>query len=237
MYSFDYDAASALEELLAFDILESLPLMMPRIISVVAYVFTALSLYTIAKRRGIRNPWLAWIPVADVWVFGSLSDQYRYVVKREIKSKRKALLPLCIVSGILSTVVFVLVFILLVAALAFSMGSSSMASMLEQMAPLPTILVVLSLPCAGTLVAYAILYYKALYDVYTSCDPGNRVAYLVLSILFSFTKPVFLFICRNKDNGMPPRRSESVNDTPQQPAWQPTAPAQEPWEQKNRDYL
>ena len=205
--------------------------------SVVMWVFRALPVYTIAKRRGLRNPWLAWIPVADVWVLGSLSDQYRYVVKREIKSKRKALLPLCIVSGILSTVVFVLVFILLVAALAFSMGSSSMASMLEQMAPLPTILVVLSLPCAGTLVAYAILYYKALYDVYTSCDPGNRVAYLVLSILFSFTKPVFLFICRNKDNGMPPRRSESVNDTPQQPAWQPTAPAQEPWEQKNRDYL
>ena len=193
MYSFDYDAASALEELLAFDILERLPLMMPRIISVVAYVFTALSLYTIAKRRGIRNPWLAWIPVADVWVLGSLSDQYRYVVKREIKSKRKALLPLCIVSGILSTVVFVLVFILLVAALAFSMGSSSMASMLEQMAPLPTILVVLSLPCAGTLVAYAILYYfrSGYFPRYISYphNTGTTVSdSIVLSIIYYVKK-------------------------------------------------
>lgn len=231
-----YQFAYAIEE--GFALIPGLLSLIPSgAIHIATYVLTAMALYTMASRRGLNHPWLSWVPVANVWILGSLSDQYRYVVKREIKSKRKALLPLCIVSGILSTVVFVLVFILLVAALAFSMGSSSMASMLEQMAPLPTILVVLSLPCAGTLVAYAILYYKALYDVYTSCDPGNRVAYLVLSILFSFTKPVFLFICRNKDNGMPPRRSESVNDTPQQPAWQPTAPAQEPWEQKNRDYL
>ena len=237
MYSFDYDAAAALEELLEFDILASLPLMMPEIISIVTYVFTALSLHEIAKRRGIRKPWLAWIPVVNVWILGSLSDQYRYVVKGEIKSKRKALLPLCIVSGILSAVVYVLVFVLLIAALAFSMGGASMASMLEETAPLPTILVVLSAPCAGTLIAYAILYYKALYDVYTSCDPRNRVAYLVLSILFSFTKPIFLFVCRNKDGGMPPRRPEPVNYAPQQPSWQPAAPAQEPWEQENNKYL
>ena len=34
------------------------------------------------------------------------------------------------------------------------------------------------------------------------------VLYLVLSIFFNITMPIFLFICRNKDEGMPPRKTE-----------------------------
>ena len=41
------------------------------------YVLQSLGLYTIAERRGIRNPWLAWVPVANMWVLGSISDQYQ----------------------------------------------------------------------------------------------------------------------------------------------------------------
>ena len=35
----------------------------PMLLSIAGYVLTALALYTIARRRGLRNPWLAWIPV------------------------------------------------------------------------------------------------------------------------------------------------------------------------------
>ena len=51
------------------------------LMGIAAYVLTALALYTIAKRRGLNHPWLAWIPVASAWILGSLSDQYRYVVR------------------------------------------------------------------------------------------------------------------------------------------------------------
>ena len=51
------------------------------LVSIAAYVFSALALYTIAQRRGIRKAWLAWVPVLSVWILGSISDQYRYVVK------------------------------------------------------------------------------------------------------------------------------------------------------------
>ena len=47
------------------------------IIQIAVYVFTSLALYTIAKRRGINHPWLSWIPVANVWILGSIADQYR----------------------------------------------------------------------------------------------------------------------------------------------------------------
>ena len=46
----------------------------------------------------------------------------------------------------------------------------------------------------------------ALYDVYASCDPQNAALYLVLSIFFRFLVPVFLFISRDMEKGMPPRK-------------------------------
>lgn len=238
MYSADYEAASVLEKFLESGGFITLSANLTQILSLAAYVLTAYSLYTIAKRRGISNPWLAWIPVVDVWVLGSISDQYRYVVKGEFKSKRKALIPLRIISGILY--VFMLAFAMMLffaAAAASSMSGPGMANMLEEAAPLPTIMLVVGVLGTGTLLAYAILYFTALYDVYASCDPDNRVAFLVLSILFGFLKPLFLFLDRSKDNGMPPRRPDPVNYAPQHPAWQPTAPVQEPWEQENKDYL
>ena len=234
MYSFDFESASALEDFFTSGAFANLSISLSRVLSIAAYVLTAYSLYTIANRRGISKPWLAWIPVADMWILGSISDQYRYVVKGEIKSKRKALIPMCIISGIFCMILLVIAMMLIFIAAASGMSGTSMASMLEDAAPLPAIMLVLGVLGVGVMVAYAIVYYKALYDVYTSCDPDNRVAYLVLSILFGFLKPVFLFLSRNKENGMPPRRSEPVNYTYQEPVWQP---AQEPWKQENKDYL
>lgn len=66
MYSADYEAASVLEKFLESGGFITLSANLTQILSLAAYVLTAYSLYTIAKRRGISNPWLAWIPVVDV---------------------------------------------------------------------------------------------------------------------------------------------------------------------------
>src|SRR5699024_11895073 len=58
----------------------------------VLYIFQSCSLYSIAKRRGISNPGLAWVPVAFVWILGSVSDQYQYVVRGKVCNRRKILL-------------------------------------------------------------------------------------------------------------------------------------------------
>ena len=47
-------------------------------VSVAIYVFTALSMHTIAQRRGISCPWLAWIPVANLWGKVKNTDSTRY---------------------------------------------------------------------------------------------------------------------------------------------------------------
>lgn len=86
-YSYDYlpDAASIGFAFLGIFFVFAL---IALVISVTIYVLEALGIYTIAKRRGIHNPWLAWIPVAQYWILGSISDQYQYVVKGNVRNRR-----------------------------------------------------------------------------------------------------------------------------------------------------
>ena len=70
-----------------------------------------------------------------------------------------------------------------------------------------------------------VVQYMALYDIYRSCEPGNATLYLVLSIFVSLSQPVFLFLCRNKDDGLPQPQPE-IPPT----SWQPQEPPQEPWQ-------
>ena len=49
--------------------------------SLIAYIFEAIGLYTLAKRRGLRYPGLAWVPVANVWILGALADNYMSVTE------------------------------------------------------------------------------------------------------------------------------------------------------------
>lgn len=186
------------------------------ILGIVGYVLTALALYTLAQRRGIKNAWLSWVPVVNCWIIGSLSDQYRYVVKGEVKNKRKTLLILNIITWILSAAMIV-VLIVMVAGVAKSAiaGTGEAELMNAVFGPLLGILG-LCVPMAGVGIATAVVRYMAMYDIYTSCTPKNNVIFLVLSIIFSITEPFFLFFTRNKDDGMPPRRQEPVYETPQQ---------------------
>ena len=202
------------------------------LLKIAAYVLTALTLYTVASRRELKHPWLAWIPVANVWLLGSISDQYRYVVKGENRSKRKILLILRILAAVL-----VVVMVCLGVAAAVKVVSAVMRSVPEEqfigmvMGPAIGILGVW-VPMLGVSIAYVIIRFMALYDVYKSMDPKNSVMYLVLSILFNVTEPFFLFFNRNKDEGMPPRKHTPLF---REPVYE--QPQEEPWNNSETDYL
>ena len=190
----------------------------PMLLSIAGYVLTALALYTIARRRGLRNPWLAWIPVADCWLLGSLSDQYRYVLKGEHRSKRKILLFF----RVLITIMWISLMGLLVNLCFHAVGGVFWGAMSDermfQILHQAMNLLVLCLPLIGISIAYAVFRYMALYDIYKSLDPENCVLFLVLSILFGITEPFFLFFSREKDGGMPPRK-QPVQDAPSSNDW------------------
>ncbi len=187
------------------------------IFGVVCYVLRAMALYTMAQRRQIRNAWLAWVPVLSCWILGSLSDQYRYVAKGQIKSKRKWLVGLNIARMILAAVI----------------AANLVAMVIRYFAPFDhsgpvfrefTSLLAYALPVVIISTAITVFRFMALYDVYVSVDPSNAVLFLVLSILIKLVEPFFLFFNRDKDLGMPPRKDAA-------------RPAEETWEPNDKDYL
>ena len=178
-------------------------------LSLAAYVFTALAIYTIAQRRGIKKAWLAWVPVVNVWILGSISDQYRYVVKEQVKSKRKVLLGLNLANAVF--VVAVSVSLIVTGISIFNAVLHHAAE--EQLGWIAMrgigITLLLCLPMLVLSLIAFVFRAIALYDLYTSCDPQNNALYLILSLnpgISQVTQPLFLFLCREKDEGMPPRR-------------------------------
>ncbi|MBO4939350.1 MAG: hypothetical protein J6C98_10210 [Oscillospiraceae bacterium] len=188
------------------------------VIGVLLYVFQSVGLYSIAKRRGIRNPWLAWLPIGDYWIAGSIADQYQYVVKGQVRNKRKILLILSIAGIVLTVIMNIIRSAVTIAMLESQMeGSIAVSS---------TFSVVTALLNCGLNIALIVFWYMTLYDIYSSTNPDNNVLFLVLSIFFRITVPFFLFFNRKKDTGMPPRRTIPQTYAYHQPAYEQP---QEPW--------
>ncbi len=163
------------------------------ILSLVTYIFSSLGFYTLAKRRGILHPGLAWVPVCGArWIMGSLADQYASLTGSKLRCSRHILLWGELVLTAAAIPLLVSATQLLTAALA----GQDVSMQLLQLNGVQTLLNLAS-------IALSVMIYIALYKVYKSCDPKHAVLFLVLSIIFSITMPFFVFACRNKDLGMP----------------------------------
>ena len=188
------------------------------LLGIATYVLSSLALYTLATRRGIDKAWLSWVPVLNVWIIGSLSDQYRYVVKGQYKSKRKILLILNLVNAVAALILMIVavgVTVELTTGAIYGVRGNELWNSVLGSALGAT---GLALTMGGISIAAAVIRYMALYDIYVSMDPANSVLFLVLSIIFNVTEAFFLFFSRNKDDGMPPRR-----EAPREPAWEEPA--------------
>ena len=190
---------------------------------IAAYVLRSIGLYTIAKRRGIANPWLAWIPVGWVWILGSISDQFRYVTKAQVKNKRTTLLVMNLIQTVASTALVVVLSLAFVELVNMGIIGANEEEMMTEAMIMLFKFMGMALVLGGIALATAIIHYIAMYDLYLSVNPANAVLFLVLSIFISITEPFFIFFNRKRDTGMPPRC-----DVPQAPvSYVPEMPVQE----------
>lgn len=175
------------------------------------YVFRSWGLFTLAQRRGIQRAWMAWVPVLNLWVLGSLSDQYRYVVRHEFRGKRNWMLGLSI-AGLVLSLVFSCLYTGGMVSLIFQLPQIETWQDFVYMSRYQPVFVaavgVAALAAAVNLLL-TVLRWASLHDVYASSRPEKRVLFTVLSILLPVTASFFLFACREKDGGMPPRKIEN----------------------------
>lgn len=173
------------------------------IYALLLYVFQSVSLYTIASRRGIRYPGLAWVPIGNSWILGSISDQYHYANYRLIRNRRKLLLGLAIAQLASGIVSYPLVLLL----------ENSLGGSIADIYTSTAILVIVELCIVALSIVSCVFVFICQYNLYKSCNPNTATVFLVLSILFGLY-PFFFFADRNKDLGMPPRRTAQTPEIP-----------------------
>ena len=98
-----------------------------------------------------------------------------------------------------------------------AMGAAmeSEAMMMTSVMGLAGVSIIMSLFVIAASITYSVFAYICYYDLFRSCSPKNAVLYLVLSVvpgISTVARPLFLFLCRNKDDGMPPRRKPEAEN-------------------------
>ena len=78
------------------------------LIAVVMFVFESIALYTLAKKRGIKNAFLAFIPVADSYILGKIYDDISATMNKKTSYavRMVVLASVALVSGVFACVFF-----------------------------------------------------------------------------------------------------------------------------------
>ena len=207
------------------------------LINIVLYVLKSLGLYTIAKRRGIACPWLAWLPVGCEWITASLADQYRKVTSGKATIRRFIIVVLAVISIGLTCFTTTTIGnrseeLTELAEYAEEYGADmdeehALEFMTEVFEELSEILGGVTLVAAlSSVIALAsnVYWFVCAGDVYASCCPKNGTMMLVLSFFMPILAPFFFFCNKEKDAGMVPANKPQPQHVA--PA-EPTAPVYE----------
>ena len=155
------------------------------------YIMSSLGIYRLASRRGISKPWLAWIPVVNVWTVGAIVDEYDETQGFNRKWRCTLLtLSIIVVGGIV-----------LGYSAMFGFAFSQMANSSMNMAAflgvfIPSYIIILGAAlCAMALVACQSV---CLFKIFESTVPEKSVKYLVLSMLVPLAEAICLLCCADK---------------------------------------
>ena len=173
------------------------------------------ALQKIGRCSGVSHDWLVWVPGLQLYVQGGISDIYRRRLTNKKKRKR-ILMPVFILARV---ILWIPAWKLIAEGCVqyyeiVSIGASEIAAtMMLYYAILDALVYLIPFFVLG--IAGLVLKYMALHDVYMLCNPERHNLYLVLSMIPGVnmvTQPLFLFLCRNQDGGMPPRREPAAEN-------------------------
>ena len=133
------------------------------------YILQSLGLYSIAKRRGLDNPWMAWVPVVNMYLLGIIADELVTLNGRKNWNMRWLILY-----GLCAVIV------------------------LELLSFIPFIGFLFSMLAGLCSMGVAVIEYFAVYELFKEYEEKNAVLYLVLSIIISPILSIFIFLLRNK---------------------------------------
>ena len=157
-------------------------------LAIAQYVLTSLSVYDMARKRGVRFAGLVWIPVVGNWVLGALLD--RCEAQRGRKRRWGCLL---LILNIL-IIVFYLLMMGVVIAGTFALARIGVAGESAVMGTLG-VMAVFYVLMAMVVVVRMSCWVVCLYKVYEEMLPEKAVKYLLLSCLLPLAAGLCLMRC------------------------------------------
>ena len=165
------------------------------------YIMTSIAFCRIGRRRGVKQPWLVWIPIARNYAIGALADECdaRSGIKRRFR-------------------VILLVLMLLYYAFEVIMQGGMRKAVEAFASPdfieameyadietfLPMLLKMFGALYAGIMAAallsivYWVLYLVCIYKIFESLSPRFCVLHIVLSVIIPLYMPICLLCLKNK---------------------------------------
>lgn len=162
-------------------------------IGIAGYIMTSISFYTIAKRRNINNPFLAWIPIASSWTVGCIANRHDEKMGYS-KNWQKVLLTL----GIIFSVGLIITYtVLIVKILELSMGYIY-AEELDWAGILIAYIALIIISVVG--MAWTFCHTICVYEVFDLIVPEKSIKYILLYLMVPLAGAICLMKIRKNDD-------------------------------------
>lgn len=168
------------------------------IAGLVLYLLQAIGLYKMGKSLGACAPWISFIPIASTFAFGRIASKY---VKKDGKNSANfgvwlLILEILMYALLIALIVFLVIALIAVAGYADNAAADHSAMTLDMFSAFIPV-IVLYVALLGIAVTYEILYFVALWRIFSIFSASNATLFTVLSIFFTFLFPIFIFAVRN----------------------------------------
>ncbi len=166
------------------------------------YVLSSLGLYGIAKKRDISLAGLAWLPVGNLWVLGSVIDSYEEKKEDHFK-KWRILLPVLVAVIVVGYILFYIVYFMMYFAMFGTMiVETNMEELPDESIGLVLIFFVVFfvLVAALALVMTAVqtLNYVAIYKTFENIAPKKALKYFILSVTLPLAEGICMLKCKKQ---------------------------------------
>ena len=164
------------------------------LIGIASYIMNAVAFQRIASKRLIKNAWLAWIPIANSWIIGSIADEYDE--KNGIKRRwRAVLLVLSLISrgGIVAGYVGMVASGVMMS-MQLDIMDTEFSNFIGGFLGAYVLLIVAAVVASAQNICNMICLYKT----FESTVPEKSVKYILLSLLVPLAKSICLLKCRNQ---------------------------------------
>ncbi len=152
--------------------------------SAAIYIVGAIAVYNFCKKLSIPSPWLAFVPIANVYKLGQAAEKC-CEINGEKKKYAKLLLTLEIITWLLIIpyIVFLIVFVFSMVSAGVAQSETGIFSSLLLLL-IALLFVLLMLASAVTLSVFTFIAYYKIFKVFV---PENATLYIILTLVLSLT--------------------------------------------------